>query len=133
MSQENVEVVRGWFERFERGDWDAMSETADPGFEMVLDVGGFPDPGTYRGLEAARRAWDGVLEAWEEFGPEDERYIDAGEHVVVLFRLRGRGRGSGIEVTRDASNVFTFRGSKLVRLSLYGSWDEALEAAGLSE
>ena len=83
MSQENVEIVRGWFERFKRGDWDAMNETADPDFEMVLDVGGFPDPGTYRGVEAARRAWNQVLEAWEEFGPEDERYIDAGEHEAL--------------------------------------------------
>jgi uncharacterized protein len=133
MSEENVEIVRGFFEAFGQGDWDVVYQAADPDFELVLHANAFPDPGTYRGEEAARRAWGRFLEVWEDFGPEEERFIDAGEHVVVLFRIRGRGKGSGIEVTLDASNVYTFRGGRVIRVALYGSWDEGLEAAGLRE
>ena len=90
-------------ERFERGDWTRW-RTADPDFEMVLDDGRFPEPGTYRGLESRAAASDesGGLGRLRD---SRTRVIDAGEHVVVLLRLHGAAAGSGIEVTRDASDV----------------------------
>jgi hypothetical protein len=35
-------------------------------------------------------------------------------------------------VEREVGEVFTLRGGKLIRARLYGSWAEALQAAGLS-
>jgi hypothetical protein len=34
MSQENVEIVRAWYDAFNREDWDAMLKDAAPGFEV---------------------------------------------------------------------------------------------------
>jgi hypothetical protein len=53
--------------------------------------------------------------------------------VVVLSRERGRGTLSEVEVEREVGQVVTLRDGKMVRVRLYGSWSEALEAAGLSE
>jgi ketosteroid isomerase-like protein len=61
-----------------------------------------------------------------------ERYADAGDDVVVQVREKGQGR-SGAAVERRLGNVYTLRDGKIVRVRLFGSWNEALEAAGLSE
>ena len=36
MSQENVEIVKAWYDAFNREDWDAMMKDAAPGFELDL-------------------------------------------------------------------------------------------------
>ena len=32
MSQENVEIVKAWYDAFNRDDWDSMVKDAAPGF-----------------------------------------------------------------------------------------------------
>ena len=34
MSQENVDIVKAWYDAFNRDDWDAMVKDAAPGFEL---------------------------------------------------------------------------------------------------
>ena len=53
--------------------------------------------------------------------------------TFVLIRERGHGGASGAAVERELGEVFTLRDGKVVRVRLYGSWAEALEAAGLRE
>ena len=35
MSEANVEMVRSFYEAFNRGDWDAMFRDAQPDFELT--------------------------------------------------------------------------------------------------
>ncbi len=60
-------------------------------------------------------------------------FIDAGDHVVALVRLSGKGEGSGVNVELATYHVLTFRDGKVARRRLYTDRAEALEAAGLSE
>ena len=53
--------------------------------------------------------------------------------VVIVFRQRGTGRESGVQIERDFFGVYDLRESKVVRFRMFESRDEALEAAGLSE
>jgi len=59
-------------------------------------------------------------------------YIDAGEHVVMPFTNRLRGR-NGVEVQARGTWLCTIRDGLIVRICLYQEVQEALEAAGLSE
>jgi hypothetical protein len=59
-------------------------------------------------------------------------YIDAGEHVVITFTNRFRGR-DGIEVQAHGTWLCTIRDGLVVRICLYQERKEALEAAGLTE
>jgi ketosteroid isomerase-like protein len=71
---------------------------------------------------------------WTDYKMEVSRYIDAGgDEVVILARESGRGRTTGASVERELGEILTVRDGKLIRLLMYGSWDEALEVAGLSE
>jgi hypothetical protein len=71
---------------------------------------------------------------WTEYKMDVSRYLDAGgDQVVILARESGRGRTTGASVERELGEILTVRDDKLIRLVMYGSWDEALEAAGLRE
>jgi ketosteroid isomerase-like protein len=92
-----------------------------------------PDASTYTGTEELREAVQSWTEKWSEYETEVSRYAQAGDEVVVLSRERGRGVVSGVKAERELGQVFTLRDGKIVRVRLYGSWSEALEAARLSE
>jgi ketosteroid isomerase-like protein len=118
MSNANVETVRRLFEYWERGEWEASAELFEPEFESEFSAGAFPDPGVYRGARSTLDAWRGWLEAWEEFSLELEDMIPVGETmVVVLNRLRGRGKASGIPVDSEVGCIFDLDGGRVVHMT----------------
>ena len=131
MSEENVEIVRSNVEAFERGDWDFAFANVSPEIEWEETAGLGPDASVYRGSDEARKALESWLGMWEDYESEVVRYVDAGDEVVVLGRERGRGR-SGVTVERDIAQVHALNDGQVVRVRLFASWREALEAAGLS-
>jgi ketosteroid isomerase-like protein len=130
MSQENVEITRRSFEHFfQTGDhqWDAI----DPEVEVYdHDI---PDAGTYRGHEGYLRWVADWGDAWADYRMEPERWIDAGDKVVLIFQMTAKGKGSGVEVKRRDAIVWTVSDGKAVRLDYYNNEAQALEAVGLSE
>jgi ketosteroid isomerase-like protein len=64
---------------------------------------------------------------------ELEELIDAGEQVVAVQRLSGRGKASGIETKIRFAVVYTIRNGKIVRGREYWERAQALEAVGLRE
>jgi ketosteroid isomerase-like protein len=132
MSQENVEIVRQLFKHWERGDWGEGRELFDDSCEVVFSTSASPDAGAYSVGREALRAWIDFTEAFEEFATEVNQIVEAGEHVVALAWIRGRGRASGADVDAKFGAVFTLRDGKVVRCELTDR-REALEAAGLRE
>jgi ketosteroid isomerase-like protein len=135
MSQENVEIMRRYYEAWFRRDPSEMG-TLDPEIEL------HPDPeNEWVGLNLVYRGPDGILdyirtveEAVEDYHPEVERLIDAGDKVVTLAIESGRGRGSGAEVqSKRTAHVWTLRDDKAIRLDLYNDRADAFKAVGLEE
>ena len=132
MSRENVEVVRAGFEAWNSGDMDAMLAVLHADFEYVTS-GLFPGLApVYRGHEGFRDFWRDFRETWDWLNIEIDEAQDADDRVVVLFTFHARSR-DGLEVHRRFGNVWTFRDGFVSRCVAYGDWDEALEAAGLSD
>jgi ketosteroid isomerase-like protein len=134
MSQENVEVVRGAWDAWIRGDLDGLLAYYDP--EGVWDLTHFrewPDV-TYRGLEGVRRFLDEWLEVWDDFEVGVEEILAAPDgRVVSLAWQRGRGRQSGLPMEMEWALIFTVRDGKVIRNDNYDDRSKALEAAGLRE
>ena len=131
MVRESVGALRRAYGEWARGDF-SRRELFDPDIEGVW-AAELPDPHVDRGVEAffaSSREW---LSAWEGFRLEAEAFLPAEDKVVVLVVLRGRGRGSGVEVATPAAHVWTMRLGKAVRVEAYMDRARALEAAGLSE
>lgn len=131
MASANLDLVRSLQGAWERGDYGSTG-WADPEIEFVMEGEFFPDPGTYRGVEAMARAWSRWLDAWEGFHTSEPELIDLGDRVVVLYTIHGRGRSSGVEVESPVANVFTFRAGKVVRLDLL-TREQGLKAVGIEE
>jgi ketosteroid isomerase-like protein len=133
MSEENVELVRSVYTAWNRGDRATALGFADP--EIVIDASRRVfNPTTYVGLEGARRLFADMDEVWEQFHTELDELLDADDRVVVIGRLIGTGKASGVEVEQPVAGVWTVRDGRIVRGELgYTDRREALEAAGLRE
>jgi ketosteroid isomerase-like protein len=135
VSQANLDLVQRAYEAWNRGDLEETFDLLNPDVE-VSTPRGFPEAGTYRGRDAVRQ-WmeEQLFPAFEHVRVEPERFLDAGEQVVVFVRYFGRGKASGIEVRGSIvdAHVVTVRDGKVQMLQMYQGTREALEAAGLRE
>jgi ketosteroid isomerase-like protein len=62
-----------------------------------------------------------------------ERFIDAGDGVVVIQRETARHKETDAGIDRRTASVYTMREGKAVRIDHYLDIPKALEAVGLSE
>ena len=131
MPDDNVKVVRRGVEAFVQGDWEACSADFHPQIEWVEMPSLGPDAATYAGVEQVRGAVESWVEMWRTYDFEVTRYESARDRVVVLARERVSSAGSQARVHRELGEVITLSEGKVVSVHLYGSWDEALGAAGL--
>ena len=132
MSQENVEIVFRVIDAWNCDEQERVIRFLDP--EVVFDATRrVINPMTYIGMQGMRLMLADRDEVWEEFRTELDEFVDAGDRVVVIGRWVGRGKGSGVEVQQPTAHVFTLRSRRIVRVEIFGTRAEALEAAGLRE
>jgi uncharacterized protein len=132
MSQKNLERARAGYEAFNRGDIESLLDLCAPDIEW-RDFATI-DSGSVTGKDAVRAYFETVKEAWEQIRLEPEEITDiGGGRVLVVSRLTGRGKGSGIEVGTQGADLLTFEGGLLVRWMGYADRAQALEAAGIEE
>ena len=132
MSQENVEgIVRG-YEALNRGDLDGAVEGISPECEVIMPPM-LPEADSYQGRDGLRKMWAAWRESFDGFRMEIEETIDAGDKVVVMASLRGKGTDSGADVrTPTFPIVWTVRDSQAVRLEAFPTRAAALEAVKLT-
>src|SRR5436190_23683230 len=133
MSRANVEVVRSLFAALNSGDRERAIGFAHP--EVVLDATrNVFNPKTYVGKAGLRQWLIDMDDVWEGMHSEQNEFIDAGDRVVVIGRLVGKGKGSGVEVRGPTATILTIRDGLVIRSETgYANRLEALEAAGVSE
>ena len=132
MSQENVETLRRAYEAYNRGDLDAAVADISPDSEYVPigAVPGFRD--ALPGPEGYRRILAWLRDAFDD-AHVDAELTDAGDQVLASLTVRGRGKQSGLETTREFWQVWTFRDGKAVHGRGFMDREEARKAAGLSD
>jgi ketosteroid isomerase-like protein len=133
MSQENVEILRGLYERWANGDLSA--ESLDPDIEYLRIGTDTPDlEGRWLGVDEVKVAMREYLEPLSDLRIEAERFIDlGGDKVMVLTRHTARGKQSGVPIEHELADLFTLREGKIVRVATWWNRAAGLEAAGLSE
>jgi uncharacterized protein len=113
-SKPNVAVVRGFYEAV---DVPAMLEFLDPQIEW-RGPESLPWGGTFRGHDGFREFFAIVVDRIAEFRREKQRYLDAGDRVVVLLRSIGRPKGGTVWDLPEV-HVWTVRHGKAVRFDNY--------------
>jgi ketosteroid isomerase-like protein len=133
MSEGNVEIVRRAWEAWERRDIQAMFGLVDPAIVWEMHGGAIELRGLYHGHEGVGQLFQQWLESFEadSYEAHAETFIDAVDNVVVGWRARARGKASGAEVEMSRWHVYRMRNGLALRVDVFETESEALEAAGL--
>ena len=151
MSQENVEVVRGFFGAMERF-FESYSKNprslvaAEASGDLWLEYEealGYADPevewqtvflgATHRGRREIARAWDDFLR-WTEgykIRLQEIEDLDA-DRVFAVLTISSASKDGG-SFDSQHFDIVTVQDSLIVRLAEFTNREQALEAAGLSE
>jgi ketosteroid isomerase-like protein len=130
MSQENVEIAKRALDAFNRRDLHAFMEIATPDIELFPAMAGAVDGGSVRGHEGIETLFGDIRDTWEEQLVIGDEFRDLGDRVLVLGRIVGRGKASGIPVETPGATINDFRDGKISRVRTYLDHGEALRAAG---
>jgi ketosteroid isomerase-like protein len=134
MSQENVEIVRGGYEAFARGDVEGVLEIMDPDVVWAPALAPLLGVEPVRGKDALRKfLTEDLVSGFEDFEARAESIEDLGDSVLVHTQFAARGRASGVPVSLEAFSLIVLRDGKTVSYRDYETKAAALEAAGLSE
>ena len=136
MSQENVELVRRIYEATGAGHAEEVLALYDEEVEYDFSRSPFQailNRPAYRGHDAIRGFFHERYEYWQQAEDRCQELIEANDEVISVVTSRGRGRESGIEVEMTHFGVWSLREGKVIRVRWFGTLDEALAAAGLSE
>ena len=124
MSQANVDLVKAIY-----AAWDAGESARDFVAEDLEYVN--PDYAVESGTRRGRKYLASVRDVYPDFRIEPDRFVEAGDDVVVIGTARGTG-ASGVEVQWKQGYIWTIEDGKAVRLRWFNDPDEALAAAGLT-
>jgi uncharacterized protein len=130
MSQENVEIVRAIYDEWMHGEMALARFDRDI---SMFESPTLPGAASAIGIDAVRHYMESFANYWDKICFEPQEYVEAGDQVVVVARLVGRGKSSGVDVTRTWAYVWTLRGGKALRLDGFADRAEALKAVGLEE
>ena len=86
----------------------------------------------FRGRQGIRDYFVTLGEVFDDMRVEIEEITDAGEdRLVVVVRVTGRGKGSGVNVEQRNGQVWRFANRMIVRIDSYLNPPDAFDAAGL--
>jgi ketosteroid isomerase-like protein len=132
MSEENLELVRRAYEAWNEGGPEATQGfwTEDVEWHDPPDL---PDSRVVRGRDAVARYLADQVEVTGDMKVTPVDVRTRGEVVALRMELTIHGAKSGVDVPGEMPQVIEVADGKVGRIRLFFTWDEALEAAGLSE
>ena len=113
----NLDVVRGAYAAFERGDLTGVFETLAPDIE-VYQSSEVPWGGIYRGHVQVQEFFM-KLAATVDSKVGTERFLEAGDRIVQIGRTRGQARATGKRFEVLEVHVWTMRDGKVLRFEAY--------------
>jgi ketosteroid isomerase-like protein len=128
MSQENVEIVRSWFEAYEREDHDGWKALLASDVEFLpLGLMG----GSTSGVDNVARSISEFAGTFDSYSVSPEAFYEGGDQVVVAFHRSARSARSPASLEDQFAQWLTLRDGRIVRMQSFRRVHDALEAAGL--
>ncbi len=124
-----ITTLRDAYSAFNRGNIDAAVEKLDAHIEWIEPVE-FPGGGVYHGRDGVKQYLTQSRAAWAEVSSEPERFIAAGQRIVVFVHARVRAKGSNEWQDVRLADVYTVRGGKIVEMRAFADRQEALRWVG---
>ena len=124
-----IYALRETYAALNRNDIDAVVEPFDPQIAWI-EPAAYAGGGTYRGRSAVKEHLSRARGTWAEGTCEPERFVVAGDKIVVLLRVRVRLTHEREWREGRHAAVYTFRDGKATEMRLIDDEREALEWAG---
>jgi ketosteroid isomerase-like protein len=121
MSQENVNVVRGMYAAFAKGEVSTVIAALDPQVqwweaENLLYADGNPYIGPRAVLEGVFRR---IGQEWEGYTASPQEVLDAGETVIGYGYYSGTYKSNGKQIRAQFAHFFRFREGKVIHFQQY--------------
>ena len=127
MGQQRVEIVRGVYEAFGRGDVQAVLGVMAEEFEWY-EAEGMPYGGLYRNWEAvAENVLGPLIEDIPNFEATPVEFIASGDTVAAVVRYTGSGKATGKQLDLPAVHVWDIRHGKIARFRQFVNTAKFLE------
>jgi ketosteroid isomerase-like protein len=133
MSRQNVELVKQALDAFNGRDLDVYDDLYTSDFAGFPSMAGIVEGGGYAGREGFETFLLGLRDTWDGFRVLGEEFYAIGDRVLVLCRIAGRARSSGVQVEALGAMIFEFRAGKISRARDFLDRSEALRAARLAD
>lgn len=127
-----ITALRGAYAAFNRGDIQAAVESLDRQIEWT-EPAEFPGGGTYHGRDEVKKYLTQSRAAWAEVHSEPERFIPAGDRIVVFVHARVRPKGSNEWQDVNLADVYTIRDGKAIQMRAFADRKEALRWVGIAD
>jgi ketosteroid isomerase-like protein len=124
-----TEALREVYAALNRNDIPAMVEAFDPQMEWI-EPAEYPGGGIQRGRAAVEAHLTWARGTWAEGRCEPERFVVAGDKVVVFVHVRARLKDETEWREGRLADVYTFRDGKAVQMRSFPDRQQALEWAG---
>lgn len=128
---ENVDVLRGGYEAFARGDMDGVRATwADDIQWEGPNTPELPGSGTRRGADEVIQMIGEIANNWEDFSVTPDEFVDGGDTVVVLGHTQARAKATGRDVKVPFVHIWRMSGGKANRVQTLSDTAELVKALG---
>ena len=131
MSRENVGIIRGHYEAYNRQDSAATLAPLHDDIEIDLSATVMPET-VLQGHEQVAAVFE---EQWATSATVEQRpqkFIELDDgRVLVAPQCWGEGQGAEFEMQMELADVWTMRDGKGARIEVYGDKISALRSVGL--
>jgi ketosteroid isomerase-like protein len=131
VSEDYADLIRRGYEAWNAGDRSWVLEHLAPDVEWITAPDD-PDYARYRGHDEVIAYWDQWRSAVGQLEFEILELIEAPPQVLVITRRSGTGAHSGLAVSDEVCQVFTFDGDVCVKVQEFYDRAAAIRAAGAS-
>jgi hypothetical protein len=115
----NLEIVKGIYEAFVRGDIPAVLAVFAPDIEYT-EAKGFPTGGIYHGPEAiVESVFKRLGKEWRGFKAIPEEFLATSDAVVVLGTYSGTYKATGKSFQAPFAHIWWLRGGKAIQFRQY--------------
>ena len=127
---DNVGLVKSGYAAFAVGDMDGVAALLSPDL-VWYEAESLPYGGVYHGPDAVmENIFMAIGRDWSDYVAEPQRFIDGGDHVVVLGEYRGIHNESGGRLQVPFAHVWRMEEGRLVEFHQFTDTAGWLTASG---
>ena len=122
-----IDALRATYAALNRNDIDATVDAFDEQIAWFEPAG---YGGSYHGRAAVKEHLSRARATWAEGGCEPERFVEAGDKVLVFLHIHVRLKHQTAWIDGRHAAVYTFRHGKATEMRIFDDELQALEWAG---